>query len=200
MGGVDSEPAPQRVRRTRIGTIVDVLLALIAHALVGLAWLGTSFAVMGSLGVLRRIPMNSEFAWDTGRLPQPWAIAVGVVGIVVAHWLFGQAMRRAGHGTAAYGPSVVAWCGALLGVLLGAYLWIPPVQVGVQVGPSAGESTPWGPLGWAAYYSRMALPGVVGLITLVLLVASRQSPLVWAVRELYAHWRGPRARGRRVAA
>ncbi|MFV0453342.1 MAG: hypothetical protein ACK5LS_14080, partial [Propioniciclava sp.] len=53
------------------------LLALVAHALVGLSWCVTAFAVMGSLDVVRKMAMNSEFALDTGRLPQPWVIPIG---------------------------------------------------------------------------------------------------------------------------
>jgi len=148
---------------------------------------------MGSLGVLRRIPMNSEFAWDTGRLPQPWVIPIALGAAWVAHLFFGWAMRRYTRDAAAYGPSVVAWAGAFCGVALGAYLWIPPLQVGARVGPASGQSTPWGPLGWAAYYARLALPALVGLVTAVLLLFSRHSPLVVAFRRVFP------PRGRRAA-
>lgn len=194
----DPEAAPARryvLGDSTPGRVVGVLVALVAHAAVGLAWLVTALAVMGSLGVLRRIPMNSEFAWDTGRLPQPWVIGLGIIVIVMAHLLFGWVMRNLGRGRAAWGPSVVAWCGALLGVVLGAYFWIPPVQVGEQVGPAAGEATPWGPLGWIAHYARLALPAAVALVTGLLLLFSRNSPLVVA----YRWWRDRRrARPRRT--
>lgn len=180
-------PGRRRFSPARAGY---ALLALLAHAAVGLAWLVTALAVMGSLGVLRRIAMNSEFAWDTGRLPQPWVIVVGIVAILVSHLFFRWAMRGAGGGHAAWGPSVIAWCGAFLGVALGAYFWIPPVVVGEQVGPASGESTPWGILGWVAHYARLELPAAVGLVTLVLLLVSRNSPLV-------VLWRWWRSRPRR---
>lgn len=170
-----------------VGKVVDLLLALAAHAAVGLAWAVTAASVMGSLGVARRIVTNSEFAWDTGRLPQPWVIAVGIVLVVVAHAFFRWSMRRYRRGAAAYGPSVIAWAGVFLGVVYGAYLWPPPVQVGDLVGPRSGQSTPWGPLAWAAYHARLALPALVGLVAAALALFSRQSPLVvW--------WRAPLAR------
>lgn len=173
--------------------VVNVFIALIAHAAVGLAWLVTALAVMGSLDVVRKMFMNSEFAYDTGRLPQPWVIPIGLVAIWVADRFFRWAMRRAGHGSAAWGPSVVAWCGAFLGVALGAYLWVPPLQAGAQVGPSSGQSTPWGPLAWAAYYARLGLPAVVGLITAALVLVSKNSPLVVAVKALRDRRRPRRA-------
>lgn len=179
-------PTPgARVRRLPSGRrVADVLLALGAHVAVGLAWLVTAAATMGSLGVVRRMAINSEFAWDTGRLPQPWVIPLGLAAVLAAHAFFRWAMRRAGRGTAAWGPSVVAWCGVLLGVLLGAYLWIPPVQVGVKVGPAAGVMTPWGPLGWIAHHSRLALPALVGFVTAALLLLSPDSPLLAGWRWL----------------
>lgn len=101
-------------------------------------------------------------------------------------------MARLGRGTPAYGPVVVAWCGALLGVGLGAYLWTPALQTGTQVGPAAGQSRPWGVLGWAAHYGRVAVPALVGLVTAVLLVASRHSPLVVGWKAASAWLRRPR--------
>lgn len=177
----------QPARPWSLNKVADLVLALVAHAAVGLAWAVTAAAVMGSLGVARRMVTNSEFAWDTGRLPQPWVIAVGIVAVVVAHLFFGWAMRRYRRGEAAYGPGVLAWAGAFLGVAYGAYLWPPPVQVGELVGPRSGQSTPWGPLGWAAYHARLALPVLVGLVAAALALFSRHSPLVvW--------WRAPMAR------
>lgn len=183
---------PRRLRLPSGRTVVDVLLALAAHAAVGLAWLVTTLAVMGSLGVVRRIAMNSEYAWDTGRLPQPWVIPLGLVAALAAHRFFAWTMRRAGHGRAAWGPSVVAWCGVLLGVLAGAYLWIPPVEVGLKVGPAAGVATPWGPIGWLAYASRLILPAVVGFVTAALLLLSKHSPLLAAWEWLRPRLRAPR--------
>lgn len=172
--------------------MLNVLLALVAHALVGLSWMVTAVAVMGSLDVVRKMLMNSQFAWDTDRLPQPWVIPIGIVAIWVSTVLFRWAMRRAGGGTAAWGPSVIAWCGVFLGVALGAYLWVPPLQVGLKVGPSSGQSTPWGITAWIAYYARLGLPAVVGLITAALVLFSKNSPLVVAIRRL-------RSRSRRRA-
>lgn len=184
MGTVTNPPAaPTRAKRRRAATLVDLLIALVAHATVGLAWLVTAVSVMGSLGVLRRIPMNSEFAWDTGRLPQPWVIPVGLAAAWLAHRFFRWAMARFTRAEPAYGPSVVAWAGALLGVVLGAYLWAPPLQVGVRVGPASGQSARWDVLAWGAYYARLWLPGLVGLVTLTLLFWSRNSPLVVLVRR-----------------
>lgn len=176
--------APARAtRRWSASKALDLLIALSAHALVGLAWVVTVVAVMGSLGVLRRIPMNSEFAWDTGRLPQPWVIPLGLAAAWIAHRFFRWAMARYTRAEPAYGPSVVAWAGALLGVLAGVYFWVPPVQVGVQVGPASGQATPWTVVGWAAYYARLWLPGAIGLVTLVLLFFSKNSPLVVFVQR-----------------
>ena len=171
-----------------MGKVADLVVALAAHAFVGLAWVVTAVAVMGSLGVLRRIPMNSEFAWDTGRLPQPWVIPLGLLAAWVAHRLFRWAMARYAAGARTYGPSVVAWWGALLGVLLGAYLWAPPLQVGVRVGPASGQSASWDVLGWVAYYARLWIPGLVGLVAAALLFLSADSPLVVAA----GRWRRPR--------
>lgn len=169
--------------------VLNVVIATLAHALVGAAWIVTTVAVMGSLDVVRKMFMNSEFAYDTGRLPQPWVIPIGMAGIWLADRFFRWAMRRAGHGTAAWGPSVIAWCGVFFGVALGAYLWVPPLQVGEQVGPSAGQSTAWGPLAWLAYYARPALPAIVGLTTAGLVFASKNSPLVVAVKALLSRRR-----------
>ena len=161
---------------------VDVLLALLAHAAVGASWVLVAVSVMGSLDVVRRMVMNSEFAWDTGRLPQPWMILVGLAAALASHIFFTWAMRRAGGGRPAWGARVVAWCGVLLGVLLGAYLWTPALQVGAQVGPASGQSQPWGVLGWAAHHARLVVPAVVGLVTAGMLLLSRHSPLVVIVK------------------
>ena len=75
---------------------VDVVLALLAHFAVGISWVAVAASVMGSLDVLRRMVMNSEFAWDTGRLPQPWAIPLALVAAWVSHRFFLWSMRRAG--------------------------------------------------------------------------------------------------------
>lgn len=184
-----SPDAPARAARAwSASKLVDLGVALVAHAVVGLAWVVVAAAVMGSLGVLRRIPMNSEFAWDTGRLPQPWVIPLGLAAAWLAHRFFRWAMVRYTRALPAYGPSVVAWCGALLGVLVGAYLWVPPLQVGVRVGPASGQSAPWDLLGWAAFTARLWLPGLVGLVTLALVFLSANSPLV----VLSQRWRRPR--------
>lgn len=157
-----------------------MLGAGVAHVLVFASWALTISAVMGALGVARRMVLNSDYAWDTGRLPQPWVAGVGVVAIVLSHLLFGAAMRRLARGPAAYGPSVVAWCGVWLGVAWGAYNWPPPVQVGRKVGPGSGQSTRWDLLGWVAHYARLWLPALVTLITAALVLFSRHSPLVVA--------------------
>lgn len=178
------DPARTRPRRTWSASLVlDLVVALVAHALVGLAWVAFGLAVMGSLGVLRRIPMNSEFAWDTGRLPQPWVIPLALVAAWAAHRFFRWAMARLARGEPAYGPTVVAWAGVLVGVVVGAYLWAPPLQVGVRVGPASGQSASWDAVAWVAYRARLWLPGAVGLVTLVLLFFSKNSPLVVLVRR-----------------
>jgi len=168
-------PAPVR-RPWSVAKVADWVLAALAHAGVAAAWALTAVSVMGSLGIGRRILMNSEWAFDTGRLPQPWMIAVGLVAIVVTHRLFHWTMARYARGVPAYGPSVVAWVGVLAGVAYGAYVWPPPVMVGRKVGPASGESTSWNLVSYAAYYARFWLPGLVALVTVVLALASRQSP------------------------
>ena len=172
--------------------IADVLLALLAHVAVGASWVLVAASVMGSLDVARRMVMNSEFAWDTGRLPQPWVIPIALVAAWLSHRLFLWAMRRVGGGRLAWGARVIAWSGALLGVLLGAYLWTPALQVGAQVGPAAGQSTPWGILGWGAHHARMALPAAFGLVTAAYLLVSKHSPLVVIVKSALAWIRGRR--------
>lgn len=172
--------------------LLDYLLALLAHFAVGISWVAVAVSVMGSLDVLRRMLMNSEFAWDTGRLPQPWAIPIALVVAWVSHRFFLWAMRRAGNGKLAWGARAIAWSGALLGTLLGAYLWTPALLVGAQVGPSAGESTPWGIFGWAAHHARLALPAAVGLVTAGYLVLSKHSPLVVIVKSIGTWIRGRR--------
>lgn len=184
----ESTPA----RRPWGRTSIDILLALLAHAAVGASWVLVAASVMGSLDVLRRMLMNSEFAWDTGRLPQPWAILAGLAAAWVSHLFFTWAMRRAGHGRPAWGARVVAWSGALLGVLLGAYLWTPALQVGAQVGPASGQSQPWGVLGWAAHHARLAVPALVGAWTLFLLLFSKHSPLVVLAKAARRSWQGRR--------
>ncbi len=181
---MSAAPPPARAARPwTLGKVVDLVIALVAHALVGLAWLVTAAAVMGSLGVGRRMLINSEFAYDTGRLPQPWVIALSLAAAWLAHRFFAWSMRRVTRGEARYGPVVVAWAGALLGVLWGVYNWAPPVQVGLKVGPSSGQSTPWDALGWVAYHARLWLPATVGVVTAALLVFSKHSPLVALVRR-----------------
>lgn len=172
--------------------IVDTLLALLAHFAVGISWVAVAASVMGSLDVARRMVMNSEFAWDTGRLPQPWVIPLALVAAWISHRFFLWSMRRAGHGTPAWGARTIAWSGALLGVLLGVYLWTPALLVGAQVGPAAGESRPWGVLAWAAHHARLALPAAVGLVTAFLLLFSRHSPVVVIVRAIVRWIRGRR--------
>lgn len=188
-----TQPAP---RPWGPGKTLDLLLAALANVAVLASWAVTAAAVMGSLAIGRRILMNSQWAFDVGRLPQPWVIPIGVVAIVVSHRFFGWAMRRYGGGTAAYGPSVVAWAGALGGVLVGAYLWQPPVVVGEKVGPAAGQSTRWGLPAWIAYYARLWLPALVALVTGVLALFSRQSPWRAFLRSRAA---ARRARGQHKA-
>lgn len=169
-------------RPATFGAFVDWVLAALAHLLVLASWAATAAAVMGSVGVGRRMLMNSEFAWDTGRLPQPWVIPLGVVAIVLSHLIFRFTMRRCTRGEAAYGPSVVAWTGVWLGVAWGAYTWSGPVQEGRRVGPRSGQSTPWDPFVWAAYYARLWLPALVTLVTAALVLFSKNSPLVALLR------------------
>jgi hypothetical protein len=168
-------PAPAR-RPASVAKVFDWVLAALAHVAVAASWALTAASVMGSLAIGRRMLLNSEWAFDTGRLPQPWMIAVGVVAILIAHRLFHWTMARYTRGVAAYGPSVVAWAGVLAGVAYGAYVWQPPVMVGKKVGPASGESTSWNLVSYAAYYARYWLPGLVALVTGVLVLASRQSP------------------------
>lgn len=177
-----------------IGNLGNVALALLAHFAVGAAWALTAVAVMGSLDVARRMAMNSEFAWDTARLPQPWVIPIGLVAAWLAQLFFRWAMRRAGGGKAAYSDVVVAVCGVLVGVLLGVYLWTPPLMLGMKVGPKTGESAPWGILGWGAYHARLALPALLGVVAAVLVVFSRHSPLVFLVKWLWGLWRSRSSR------
>lgn len=172
--------------------ILDVAVALLAHVAVGASWVAVAASVMGSLDVARRMVMNSEFAWDTGRLPQPWVIPIALVAALLSHVFFGWAMRRAGGGKPAWGARVIAWSGALLGVLLGAYLWTPALQVGAQVGPAAGQSQPWGILGWAAHHARLALPAAIGLVTVGMLLLSKHSPVVVIVKNIFRWIRGRR--------
>lgn len=171
---------------------LDIALALLGHVAVGVSWVAVAASVMGSLDVARRMVMNSEFAWDTGRLPQPWVIPLALVAAWISHRFFLWAMRRAGDGELLWGARVVAWSGALLGVLLGAYLWTPALLVGAQVGPAAGRSTPWGVLGWGAHYARMALPAAIGLVTVGMLLFSRHSPVVVIVKNIVRWIRGRR--------
>lgn len=173
--------APDPARRTGLAKAGDVALALLAHVAVGAAWGVTALAVMGTLDVARRAVMNSEWVFNTGRLPQPWVIPLGIVAIVAAHLFFRWAMTRAGGGRRPYEARIVALAGAALGVALGAYFWTPALQVGAQVGPASGQSTPWGVLGWAAHHARLALPAVLGLVTAFLVIFSRHSPLRWFV-------------------
>lgn len=183
-----SAPAQRR------GTPLDWLLALLGHFLVGASWVLLTLSLMGSLDVARRMVMNSEFAWDTGRLPQPWVIPLALVAVWFSHRFFLWAMGRAGSGRPAWNASVVAFAGIFLGVLVGTYLWTPPLQVGARVGPMAGVSEPWGPLAWIAYHAHKVLPIFFGLLTAFLLLFSRQSPLVVIVKALARWGRGRRAR------
>lgn len=191
MDAVTQTPKP------RAGRPLDVVVALIAHCAVGAAWGVAAMTVMGLLSIPRRMLINSEWAFDMGRLPDPWVLLLALPAIGLAHLFFGWAMRRVGGGQAAYGPSVVAWAGALLGVAWGAFNWAPPVTVGVQVGPKSGQSTPWDPLTWVAYYGRLWVPALVGLVTLALVLFSRQSPLRWFLNFLDAA--RLRRRERRIA-
>lgn len=159
-----------------IGKLLDAALALVAHGFVGAAWALTSMTVMGSLGVGRRMLINSEFAFDTGRLPQPWVLPIGVAAIWISHLFFDWSMRRVTRQKPAWGPSLFAWAGALLGCLWGVYNWPPPVMVGQLVGPESGRSENWGVLAWVAYTAKLWLPGVVAVITGALFLFSRQSP------------------------
>lgn len=179
-------PAPPAAGRPRTaGRVLDLLLAAVAHVAVVAAWALTVVPTMGLLSIPRRMLINSEWAFDTGRLLPPWVVALGAVAIVAAHAFFTWSMRRVGGGTAAYGPSVLATFGVLAGVAWGAYNWQPPVQVGRLVGPASGQWTPWGPPAWAAYYARLVVPAVAAAVFAGLLLLSRQSPLrAWA-----AAWR-----------
>lgn len=184
----------------RFANLGKTALALLAHFVVGGAWALTAFAVMGSVDVARRAAMNSEFAWDTGRMPQPWVIPIGLVLCWAAHLFFRWSMRRAGGGVAAYNDLVVALCGVVVGVLLGAYLATPPMILGKKVGPVSGQSTPWGVVGWGAYYARLVLPGVLALAALALGLFSRHSPLVFLASRLAGWWRDRRRAPRRARA
>jgi hypothetical protein len=60
-----SPAAPARTTR-RLATLGNVALALLAHVAVGASWALTAVAVMGSLDVVRRMAMNSEFHASAG--------------------------------------------------------------------------------------------------------------------------------------
>ncbi len=169
--------------------MLDILVALVAHALVGAAWTLTSMTAMGSLGVGRRMLINSEFAFDTGRLPQPWVLPIGIAAIWVSHLFYNWSMKRVTRRDVAWGPSVVAWAGVLLGALWGAYNWPPPVMVGETVGPQSGQSTKWGTLSWVAYSARVWIPAVLTVITGALFLFSRDSPFNYWWRR---GWRNKR--------
>ncbi|MFT3876279.1 MAG: hypothetical protein QM708_07660 [Propioniciclava sp.] len=179
----DAPPADSG-RRPLGALVLDWGLALIAHLAVGISWVITTLAVMGSLDVARRMMMNSEFAFDTGRLPQPWVIPIGVGLAYISHLFLRWSMRRAGHGRPAWGGRVIAVVAIALGVMVGAYLWTPALQVGGKVGPASGQYAPWGPFGWAAHYSRMALPVLAAAFAGILVLFSRHSPLVVIVKAL----------------
>ncbi len=187
--------ADPSTERSRSPWILDWALALLAHLCVGFSWVLTTLAVMGSLDVARRMLMNSEFAFDTGRLPQPWVIPVGLVLAYGSQVFFGWSMRRAGHGTPAWGSRVVVVVALALGVVAGAYLWTPALQVGAKIGPASGQYAAWGIFGWAAHYSRMALPAVALVAAGLLVLFSRHSPLrvaVTAVLRRVRSWRAAR--------
>lgn len=185
----DATPADGR-RRSPGAAVGDWFLALLAHLAVGISWVVTTLAVMGSIDVLRRMAMNSEFAFDTGRLPQPWMIPVGLAAAFVSQLFFRWTMRRAGRGTPPWGSRVVVVVAIALGILAGAYLWTPALQVGGKVGPASGQFAPWGVLGWGAHYSRLALPALAALFAGVLVLFSRHSPLVVIVKALARAIRG----------
>lgn len=193
-------PAEPTTRPLRRG-LGAVLLAALANLAVLGAWLLLGQALMGLLSIPRRIAMNSEWAFDTGRLPQPWWIAVAVVAIVVAHLFYRWAMGRLTGGRPAYWEAAPALLGLFGGVLYGAYYWyrfLPPVQVGRKVGPKAGQSTPWGPLGYVAYYAFAWITAVVALATAWVWVIGRRTPFA-----AFRRWRAarpPRVRRRRVRA
>lgn len=189
-----TEPAATR-RPWTPRRLLDLLLAGVAHVAVLAAWAITIIPTMGLLSIPRRILINSEWAFDTGRLLPPWVVAAGATAIAVSHLFFTWSMRRLGGGRAPYGPSVVATFGVLAGVAWGAYNWQPPVQVGRQVGPASGQFTPWGPAAWAAYYARLAVPAVVALIAAALLLLSRQSPLRVLLSAWNSRTRAPRKPG-----
>ncbi len=171
-----SEPSTSPRRPMGVGKLIDVFVALLAHALVGAAWTLTSMTVMGSLGVGRRMLINSEFAFDTGRLPQPWVLLICVPAIWISQLFFDWSMKRVTRRRAAWGSGVVAWAGVLLGALWGAYNWPPPVMVGQMVGPQSGQSVRWGVLSWVAYSARILIPAFLAVITGLLFLFSRNSP------------------------
>lgn len=188
--GVD---APAQTGRPGGTPALDWALALLAHLCVGISWMITSLAAMGSLDVVRRMLMNSEFAFDTGRLPQPWVIPVGLALAYGSQLFFGWSMRRVGRGTPAWGSRVVVVAAIALGVVAGAYLWTPALQVGAKVGPASGQYAAWGILGWAAHYGRMALPAIALAVAGALVLFSRHSPLVVIVKALLRRVRAWRA-------
>ena len=185
-------PAENPARRAwSAGKLADLVLAALANVAVAGAWALTAMSGLGSLAIPRRMAMNSEWAFDTGRLPQPWAIGIGIVAIVVAHLFFRWAMRRYTRDAPAYSASAIAWLGVLAGVTYGAYYWQPPVVVGKKVGPASGQSTPWTIVGYLAYYARLALPALVALITAAVWLFGRRSPL----RAFFSGRRRARAAG-----
>lgn len=175
--------------------LAAIVIAALAHLLVGFSWMVTTAAAMGLLDVGRRALMNSQWSWVPPRLvPPAWVIVPGLVAIVLSHLLFRWSMRGAHGGEALYGPSVVALMGALLGVLWGAYAFTPPVTVGVQVGPAHGQVTRWGLPAWVAYYARLWLPALMALLTAALVLVGRNSPWVALLHALR------RRRGRKLRA
>lgn len=206
MGAVHNPSRVLEVSETRrpwsVSKVVDLLLATVAHGVVMAAWAITVLTVMGSLSVGRMMVMNSEFAWDTGRLPQPWLLPIGIAAIAAAHRFFGWSMRRFTGSEAAYGPSALAWAGAWAGAVVGAYLWYPPIEVGRQIGPHSGQSTPWGPLAWIAHYARLAIPAAMTVVTAAVWLFSKHSPVVVAwknLRRAFINRRGRRIKRRKAA-
>ena len=111
------------------GTTIARLTATVrGQPLIPALIVAACFIMAGLLAVLKVIP----------KVEKVGATLLALVAAWISHRFFLWSMRRAGNGKLAWGARTIAWSGALLGVLLGAYLWTPALLVGLVVAIATG--------------------------------------------------------------
>ncbi|SDW47039.1 Protein of unknown function [Amycolatopsis xylanica] len=141
----------------------------LAWAVVG--WTGT----LGLLDNFRLMSLNRVGSWGADGGPAVSLVLFFSVAITVASslgfamlWSSGFSLSRMGMGFRA--SSLAAALGIAIGGGLASPSWTEPEAVGKRLGFLDGPAQEWSQVDWIVYYEPYLVPGIAGVIALVLIL------------------------------